>query len=167
MFIPNSFNLPLTRSINITVIPSLCPNHWCQRSWSWPVLWRPTRPSRNNTKKDVLFIIGDWNAKVGSQEIPRVTGKFGLGVQNEAGQKLTEFCQENTLVMANKPTNQETTLQMDITKWSIPKSDWLHSLHPKMEKLYRVGKYKTCSWLWLGSWASYCKIQTQERRENH
>ena len=43
-------------------------------------------------KKDVIFIIGDWNAKVGSQEIPGVTGKFGLGVQNEAGQKLTEFC---------------------------------------------------------------------------
>ena len=52
-------------------------------------------------KKDVLFIIGDWNAKVGSQEIPRVTGKFGLGVQNEAGQNLTEFCQENALVIAN------------------------------------------------------------------
>ena len=52
-------------------------------------------------KKDVLFIIGDWNAKVGSQETPVVTGKFGLGVQNEAGQTLTEFCQENTLVIAN------------------------------------------------------------------
>ena len=52
-------------------------------------------------KKDVLFIIGDWNAKVGGQEIPRVTGKFGLGLQNEAGQRLTEFCQENTLVIAN------------------------------------------------------------------
>ena len=52
-------------------------------------------------KKDVLFIIGDWNAKVGSQEIPGGTGKFGLGQQNEAGQKLTEFCQENTLVMTN------------------------------------------------------------------
>ena len=51
--------------------------------------------------KDILFIIGDWNAKVGSQEIPGVTGKFGLGVQNEAGQRLTEFCQENTLVIAN------------------------------------------------------------------
>ena len=51
--------------------------------------------------KDVLFIIEDWNAKVGSQEIPGVTGKFGLGVQNEAGQKLTEFCQENALVIAN------------------------------------------------------------------
>ena len=52
-------------------------------------------------KKDVLFDIGDWNAKVGSQETPGVTGKFGLGVQNEAGQKLIEFCQENPLVIAN------------------------------------------------------------------
>ena len=52
-------------------------------------------------KKDVIFIIGDWNAKVGSQEIPGVTGIFGLGVQNEAGKSLTEFCQENILVIAN------------------------------------------------------------------
>ena len=51
--------------------------------------------------KDILFIIGDWNAKVGSQEIPGVTGRFGIGVQNEAGQRLTEFCQENALVIAN------------------------------------------------------------------
>ena len=52
-------------------------------------------------KNDVLFFIGDWNAKVGSQETPGVTGKFGLGVQNEAEQRLTEFCQENPLVIAN------------------------------------------------------------------
>ena len=52
-------------------------------------------------QNDVLFIIGDWNAKVGSQETPGVTGKFGLGVQNEAGQRLIEFCQENALVIAN------------------------------------------------------------------
>ena len=52
-------------------------------------------------KKDVLFIIGGWNAKVGSQEIPGVTAKFGLGVWNEAGQRITEFCQENALVIAN------------------------------------------------------------------
>ena len=51
-------------------------------------------------KKDVLFIIGDWTAKVGSQETPGVTGKFGLGVQNETGQRLIEFCQENALVIA-------------------------------------------------------------------
>ena len=60
-------------------------------------------------EKDVFFIIGDWNAKIGSQEIPGVMGKFGLGVQNEAGQRLIEFCQE--------------TLHMDITKWSTLKSD--------------------------------------------
>ena len=53
------------------------------------------------SKRDVLFIIGDWNAKVGNQEIPGVTGKFDLGVQNEAGQRLIEFCQENALVIAN------------------------------------------------------------------
>ena len=52
-------------------------------------------------QKDVLFIIGDWNAKVGSQETPGVTGEFGLGVQNEAGQRLIELCQENALVIAN------------------------------------------------------------------
>ena len=82
--------------------PSLCLSYQCQRSWSWTVLWRSTRPSRTNTKKkDVLFIIGDWNAKGGSEETPGVTGKFGLGVQNEVGKRLTEFCQENALVIAN------------------------------------------------------------------
>ena len=67
-------------------------------------------------KKDVLFITGDWNAKVGSQETPGVTGKFGLGVQNDAGQRLIEFCQENTLVVANTLFQHEKTLYMDITR---------------------------------------------------
>ena len=62
-------------------------------------------------QNDVLFIIGDWNAKVGSQETPGVTGKFGLGMWNEAGQRLIEFCQENALVIANTPFQQH----MDIT----------------------------------------------------
>ena len=67
-------------------------------------------------KKYVLFIIGDWNAKVGSQEILGVTGKFGLGVQNEAGQRLIEFCQENTVDSKHPlPTTQEKTLHMDHT----------------------------------------------------
>ena len=73
--------------------------------------------------KDVLFIIGDWNAKVGSQELPGVTGKFGLGVQNEAGQSVTEFCQENALVIANTHFQQHMALHMDITRWSSLKSD--------------------------------------------
>ena len=68
-------------------------------------------------KKTVLFIIGDCNAKVGSQETPGVTGKFGLGVRNEAGQRLIECCQENALVIANNLFQQhETNLSMDITR---------------------------------------------------
>ena len=74
-------------------------------------------------KKDVLFITGDWNAKVGSQETPGVTGKFGLGMWNEAGQRLIEFCQENALVIANTLFQQHKTLHMDITRWSTSKSD--------------------------------------------
>ena len=106
--------------------PTLCPNHWCQRSLSWTVLWRPTTSSRTSTKKDVLFITGDWNAKVRSQEIPRMIGKFGLGVQNEAGQRLTEFCQENALVIANTLFQQpKRSLHMDITRWSVVKSDYV------------------------------------------
>ena len=58
------------------------------------------------------------------------------------------------------PTTQEKTLHMDITRWSTPKSDWLYSLQPKMEKLYTVSKNKTRSWLWLRPWTPYCQIQT-------
>ena len=112
-------------------------------------------------KKDAPFIIGDWNAKVGSQQTPGVTGKFGLGVQKEARQKLIEFCQENALVIANTLFQQHKgRLYMDITRWSTPKSDWLLCLQPKMEKLYTVSKNKTGSRPWLRSWAPYCQIQT-------
>ena len=106
------------------------------------VEWRPTRPSRTNTKKtDVLFIIGGWNTKVQSQEIPKVTGNFGLDVQNEAGQRLTVLPRGHTSHSKHPlPTTQEKTLHMDITKWSIAKSDWLYSLQPKMEKLYSQQK---------------------------
>ena len=69
------------------------------------------------SQKDVLFIIGDWNAKVGSQEIPRVTGKFGLGVQKKAGQRLTEFCQENALIIANTLFHQH---KRQLYTWTSP-----------------------------------------------
>ena len=75
-------------------------------------------------KNHVLCITGDWNAKVGSQEIPGVKGKFGLGVQNEAGQRLTVLPRER--IGHSKyplPTTQEKTLHIDITRWSIPKSN--------------------------------------------
>ena len=69
------------------------------------------------SKKDVLFIIGDWNAKVGSQETPGVTGKFGLGIRNEAGQKLIEFCQEKALVIANTLFQQH---KRSLYTWTSP-----------------------------------------------
>ena len=80
-------------------------------------------------KRDILLIIGDWNAKAGRQEIPGVTGKFGLGMCSEAGQRLIEFCQGNTLVIANTLFQQHKkrlytwTLHMTITRWSTLKSD--------------------------------------------
>ena len=75
-------------------------------------------------KKDVLFIIGDWNAEVGSQELPGVTGKFGLGVQNEAGQRLTEFCQENALVTANTFFQQHKRLYT----WTSPDGQYRNQI---------------------------------------
>ena len=69
------------------------------------------------SKKDVLFIIGDWTSKVGSQETPGVTGKFGLGVQNEAGQRLIEFRQENALIIANTLLQQH---KRRLYTWTLP-----------------------------------------------
>ena len=89
------------KSFNITVIQVYAPTTTAEEAeleWFYEELQDLLELT---PKKDVLFIIGDWNAKVGSQEIPGVTGKFGLGVQNEAEQRLTEFCQENALVIAN------------------------------------------------------------------
>ena len=88
-----------------------------------------------------------------------VTGKFDLDVQNEAGQRLTEFWQENTLVIANTLFQQHKRRLCSWT-WSILKSDWLYSLQPKMENLYTLSKNKTEGWLWLRLWTPYCKIQT-------
>ena len=76
-------------------------------------------------KKDDLFIIGDWNAKVGSQEIPRVTGKFGLGVQNEAGQRITEFCQENAVVIANTLFQQH---KRQLYTWTSPDGQYQNQI---------------------------------------
>ena len=125
------------------------------------------------SKKYVIFIIGDWNAKVGSQEIPGVTGKFGLGVQNEAGQRLTEFCQENALVIANTLVQQH---KRRLYTWTLPDGQyWNQTDYILCSQRWRssiqglVSKNKTRSWLWLRSWTPYCQIQTEieESRENH
>ena len=121
-------------------------------------------------KKDVLFIIGDWNAKVGCQETPGVTGKLSLGVQNDRTKTNGVLPRERKGHSKHPlPTTQEKTLHMGITRWSTPTSDWLYSLQPKMEKLYTVNKNKTRIWVLLRSWTPYCQIQTEieESRENY
>ena len=89
-------------------------------------------------KKDILFIIGDWNAKVGSQETPGVTGTFDLGVQNEAGQRLTEFCQEKALVRANTLSSNNT------------REDSTHE-HHQMVKHQNQIHYTLCNQRWRSS----------------
>ena len=93
------------KPFNITVIQVYAPTSNAEKAeveWFYEDL---QDLSELKPQKDVLFMIGDWNAKVGSQETPGVTGKFGLGVRNEAGQRLIEFCQENALVIANTLSN--------------------------------------------------------------
>ena len=83
------------------------------------------KTSRTNTLKGVLFIKWEWNAKIGSQEIPGITGKFGLGVQSEAEQRLTECCQENTLVIANTIFQQH---KRRLYTWTSPDGHGHHQM---------------------------------------
>ena len=92
------------KPLNIIVIQVYAPTIDAEAAkvdWFYEDLQHFLELMTKKKKKDIFFIIGDWNPKVGSQERPGITGMFGLGVQNEAGQKLTEFCQENTEVIAN------------------------------------------------------------------
>ena len=82
-------------------------------------------PLELTPKKDVLSIIGNWNVKVGSQEIPGITGKFGLGLQNEAGQRLREFCQENALVIANTLFQQH---KRRLYTWTSPDGQYQNQI---------------------------------------
>ena len=140
--------------------PSLCPNYWCWRNWSWLVLWKLTASSRTNTEKDVLSIIGDWNARK-SRDTWSNRQVWLWSTERSRPNTNTVLPRERT--GHNKhplATTQETTLHIYITRWSIPKSDWLYSLQPKTEKLYTVNTNRTRSWLWLRSWTSYCQIRT-------
>ena len=113
------------KPLNITVIQAYAPTSNAKEvevEWFYEYLQDLLELT---PKKDVLFIIGDWNAKVGSRETPGVTGKFGLGVQNEAGQRLIEFLPRECTSHSKHPlpTTQEKTLYMDITRCSTLKSD--------------------------------------------
>ena len=99
--------------------------------------YKTSRTNIKKKKKDDLFIIGNWNAKVGSQELPRVTDKFGLGVQNEAGQRLTEICQENTLVIASILFQQ---YKRQLYTWTSPDGQYQNQID-----------YIICSQRWTSS----------------
>ena len=147
------WSLFLRQTIQYHGNPSLCPNQLCWRSWSWMVLWRPTRPFRTNNPKRCPFHhrgleyksrksrntwsnreIWPWSIELSRAKANRVLPKERTGHSKHP-----------------LPTTQDSTLHMDITRWSTPKSDWLYSLQPKMEKLYIASKSKTGSWLWLRS----------------
>ena len=138
---------------------------WANFTYSLMHSWRPTKPSRTNTKKkDVLFVIGDCNAKVGNQEIPRIKGKFGPW---EAGQKLTEFCQENALVIANSLFQKH---KRWLYTWTSPDGQYRNRIDYMLciQRGKSSIKSAKTSWLWLRSWTPYCQIQTyiEESRES-
>ena len=157
------FNITVIQVYALTSSAEVAEVEWFYEDLQDLLEWTP--------KKDVLFIIGDWNAKVGSQETSGVTGKFGLKSTEWSRAKVNRVLPGERTGHSKHPlpTTQEKTLHMDIIRWSIPKSGWLCSLQPKMEKLYTVSKNKTGSWLWPRSWTPYCQIQTEieESGENH
>ena len=115
-------------------------------------------------KNDVFFILGDWNAKVGSQEIPGGTGKYGLGVQNEAGQRLIEFCQENTLVIGNTLFQQH---KRRLYTWTSPDGQHKNQIDYilcSQNGEATVGKNKTRSWLWLRSGTLHAKFRLKLKK---
>ena len=121
------------------------------------------------SKKYLLFIIGDWYAKVwrntwSNRQVWPWSEEWSRAKTNRV---LPRECTGDSKYPLS--TTQEKTLHMDITRWSTPKSEWLYSLQPKMEKFYTVSKNKTGSWMWLRSWTPYCKIQAyiEELWENH
>ena len=112
------------KPFNITVIKAYAPTSNAEEAKVKPSYEDLQDLLELTPKKDVLFIIGDWNAKIGSQETPGVTGKFGHGVQNEAGQRPRVLPRECTGHSKHPlPATQEKTLHMDITRWSTLKSD--------------------------------------------
>ena len=124
----------------LELTPKKCPFHY--REWK-------SRKSRNTWSNKQIW---PWNTQWSRAKTNRVLPREHTGHSKHP-----------------LPTTQEKTLHMDITRWSIPKPNWLYSLQPKMEKLYTFNKNKTRSWLWLRPWTPYCQIQTEieESRENH
>ena len=149
------------KPFNITVIQVYAPTNKRWRSWSWTVLWKPTRPSRTNIQKRCPFHHRGLECKIGCQEIPGVTGKFGLEIQNKAGQRLTEFCQENALVIANTHFQQH---KRRLYTWTSPDSQQQNQIdYILCSQRWRssIQSAKTGPGAdWLRSWTPYCQIQS-------
>ena len=152
------------KPFNIMVIQVYTPTSNTEEAEVELVLWRPIRPSRTNTQKRRPFYhrglecksrksraswsnrrVWPWSTKWSRAKVNRVLPR----------ERTSHSKHQHPL-----PTTQETTLHMDIARWSILKSDWLYYLPSKMEKLYTISKNKNRSWLWLTSWTPYCQIQT-------
>ena len=140
----NDFCLFPRQTIQHHSNPSLCHNHWCWGSWNWLFLWRPTTHSRTNTRKRCPFHHRTLECKVGSKETPRVQADLALECGAKANRNLPREHTGHSKYPF--PATQEITLHMDITRWSILKSDQLCSLYTKMEKHYTVSKNKSWSW---------------------
>ena len=154
------------KTFNIHSNPSVRSNHWCQRSWSWMVLWWPTRTSRIITKKKRCpFYHKGLERKSRKSRDTKNNKQFWPWSRKWSKAKANRILSRKHAGHSKHPfpTTQEATQHMDITititRWSIPKLDWLCSLQLRMEKLYTVSKNKTWSQLWLRLWATYCKIQ--------
>ena len=159
------------KSFNITVIQTYAPTSNAEEAeveWFYEDLQYLLELT---PKKDVLFIIGDWNAKLGSQETPGVTGKFGLRMWNEAGQRLIEFCQENILVIANTFFQQH---KRRLYTWTSPdgqQQNQIDYILCSQRRRSSIQSAKTRPGADCGSdhENKYCQVQTliEESRQNH
>ena len=117
--------------------PRLCPNQYCWRSWSWTVLWRPTRPFRTNTPKRCPFYYRGLDCKSRKSRNTWSNRQIGLGIRNEAGQRLIEFCQENALVIVNTLFQQH---KRRLYTWTSPDGQHWNQID-----------YVLCSQIWRSS----------------
>ena len=127
----------LRQTIQYHSNPSLCPEQWCWRSWSWMVLWTPTRPSTTNTPKRCLFHYRGLECKSRKSRNTWGNRQIWPGVQNEAGQRLIEFCQENALVIANTLFQQH---KRRLYTWTSPEGQYWNQID-----------YILCSQRWRSS----------------
>ena len=151
----------LSKQHNITVIKVYAPNSDAEEAGVEQFYEYLQDCLELTPPKEVLFIIGHWNAKVENQKYLENRQIWPWNTEWSRAKTNRVLPREHTGHRKHRlPTTQEKTLHMGITRWSTLKSDWLYSLQPKLEKLYTVNKNKTRSWLWHRSWTPYCQIQT-------